>query len=80
MTVSTLRWRLDRRISLTLIFSLFLQFLTLIVWATCLEARVGTLETRQADMHGLPERLARLEERVKAIGEDTSFIRQRLSY
>ena len=78
MDIYLSRMRLDRRISYSLLLSILLQFIALIARADYLEARVSTLETARAGTLGVPERLARLEERVEAVRQDVAYIRHAL--
>lgn len=65
-------WHLDKKVTLGLIFTLLLQGVSLIVWATRLDSRVAFTEravdavedrTNRLDaaVQGLNERLARME-------------------
>ncbi|MBV8939398.1 MAG: hypothetical protein JO089_06125 [Alphaproteobacteria bacterium] len=62
----------------TLLCAAGAQLITAVIWATALDARVGVLESVRADARGVPEKLARLEERVDAIRQDVAFIRRAL--
>lgn len=75
---TTPRWRLDRRIPPAVLMALALQFIALVAWSTQLQARVALLEQSQGEAGRVPERLARLEERLGAVREDVSFIRRTL--
>lgn len=72
------RWQIDRRVSFAFLLSLLIQLLTLVIWATYLEARVGSLELSHGRDIAVPERLARLEERVEAVRQDVAFIRREM--
>mgnify|MGYP001228416554 FL=1 len=56
-------WRVDKRIPIALLMTLFLQLAAAIIWATQLNARVDTLEHEATETSGFGEKLARIDER-----------------
>ncbi len=69
---------MDKRIPIAIVLSLFLQFAAAIIWATRLDARVITLEQQSAGSQGYGEKLARIDERITALQQDTSSIKHGL--
>ncbi len=72
-------WKIDKRIPLLFIMTLIIQLAVIVVWATQLDARVGRIELQSNDTNNLPERFARLEERLDNVKQDTSAMKQSLS-
>lgn len=72
------RWRFDKRVPLALLFMVVAQLVTLVAWATYLEARVSALESGSNDARQVVERLGRLEERIDAVRGDIALLRQAL--
>ena len=71
-------WRIDRRIPIALLITLFFQFASALVWATQLNARVGTLEQEGISMASFGERLARIDERLQSMKQDVEFIKHEI--
>lgn len=71
-------WRVEKRVPIAVIFAVAMQIFTLVVWGAWLEARVATLERGRMQEASLPERFARLEERMDAVREDLVRLRERL--
>ena len=69
------KWRFDKRIPIALLITLFLQISSALIWATQLNARVETLEDEQNGQLGFAEKLARIDERVKAVKQDVEYIK-----
>jgi len=78
MIKHTAKWRLDRRVPLTVLVALLVQFAAAIVWATQLDARVDMIERHAMDGSGLSVRFARLEERLEFLKQDMSFLKTQL--
>jgi hypothetical protein len=68
-------WQIDRRIPIALLITLFFQFASALVWATQLNARVGTLEQDGVGMADFGEKLARIDERLQGMKQDVEFIK-----
>lgn len=60
------------------IITLLMQFIAVIVWATQLDARVGTIEQQSVSTRGLNEKFARLEERLDNMKQDLSGMKRQL--
>jgi hypothetical protein len=58
------RVRLDRRLSLALIFAVVVEGAGALMWAGAAAERIDQLEGRAVDTRAVYERLARLEEQV----------------
>ena len=78
-------WHLDKRVPLALIVALVIQTSGMVWWAATIqaegnarEARLLKLEQRTANDRAVGERLARVEERLAAQGEDISNIERLL--
>lgn len=72
------RWFLEKRITLPLLITLAVQFVSIVMWATYLDARVTALESAHGDAKGVSVQLGRLEERVEAVRGELVIIRQHL--
>ncbi len=70
------QWLIERKIPIAFIFSLLMELMLLVSWATYLEARVETLEAHAQDVSPLVAGMARLEERVIAVKGDIAVIRR----
>lgn len=68
-------WRVDKRIPIALLITLFFQIFAAIVWATQLNARVNNLEQHDVNTIGFSEKLARIDERIQALNQDTQSIK-----
>jgi len=82
-------WYLDKRVPLTLIFTLLLQTVGLFVWGAKLDGRVGvaeqsitqhavSIETLKASQNQISIGLARIEERQIVTAEGVKDIKERL--
>jgi Tfp pilus assembly protein PilO len=69
-------WRVDKRIPIALLVTLFLQIAAAIIWATQLNARVGTLEQEVVGTSDFGEKLARIDERLQSVKQDVEFIKR----
>jgi hypothetical protein len=68
-------WRVDKRIPIALLVTLFLQIGAALVWATQLDSRVGTLEHELIGTAGFTEKLARIDERTLGMKQDIESIK-----
>ncbi len=68
-------WRVDKRIPIALLVTLFLQIGAALVWATQLNSRVGTLEHEIIGTADFAEKLVRIDERIQAMKEDVESIK-----
>ena len=68
-------WKIDKRIPIALLITLFFQIFSAIVWATQLNARVNNLEQHDVEAVGFSEKLARIDERLQAMKQDTQSIK-----
>ena len=71
-------WRVDKRIPIALLMTLFLQIAAAIIWATQLSARVDTLEHEASETSGFGEKLARIDERLQSVKQDVEFIKREI--
>jgi hypothetical protein len=71
-------WHLDRRVPVAIILALLLQTVTVVWWGAQMDARVATLELHDLSNGPTSERLARVEENLKAQGETLVRIDRRL--
>ncbi len=71
-------WRVDKRIPIALLITLFLQIASAIIWTTQLNARVDTLEQKAAYSSDFGEKLARIDERLQAVKQYMEDIRQEI--
>lgn len=71
-------WRLERRVPLALLAALLLQLLTLVAWATWLEARVDRVEHGLNAVSGAGEKFARIEERLEGVRGEIVLLRRAL--
>lgn len=69
-------WRVDKRIPIALLLTLFIQIVSGIVWATQLNARVYNLENEAGASSGFGEKLARIDERLQNLKQDMEFIKR----
>ncbi len=69
-------WRVDRRITLTVLLAIAMQAGGALIWATGLDARVAVIE--HTNISNLNERFIRLEERLDNVKRDTETISRRL--
>ena len=71
-------WRVDKRIPIALLVTLFLQIAIAIIWTTQLNARVDTLEQKAVYSSDFGEKLARIDERLQAVKQYMEDIRQEI--
>lgn len=71
-------WRVDKRIPIALLITLFLQIASAIIWTTQLNARVDTLEQKASYSSDFGEKLARIDERLQAVKQYMEDIRQEI--
>ncbi len=71
---------IDRRVPIALILAIFTQMAGMLVWAASLEARVRNVETQTTSASGYGEKLARIEERLDYMKQDTVTIKRQLVY
>ena len=72
-------WRVDKRIPIALLLTLFIQIAAGIIWATQLNARVDNLENEAGASAGFGEKLARIDERLQNLKQDMEFIKREVS-
>lgn len=72
----TANWRVDKRIPIALLLTLFIQIAAAIIWATQLNARVDNLEQEAGESVGFGEKLARIDERLQNLKQDVEFIKR----
>lgn len=72
-------WRVDKRIPIALLLTLFIQIASGIIWATQLNARVDNLEHGASASAGFAEKLARIDERLQNLKQDMEFIKREVS-
>lgn len=72
-------WKIDRHIPVAVIVTLLLQMCAVLIWATELDARVGNVE-RIIGATNISEKLARLEERLDSMKQDTGAMKRQLDY
>lgn len=70
-------WRIDKRIPIALLITIFFQFASALIWATQLNARVGNLEQRESGTADFGEKLARIDERLQGLKQDMEIIKNR---
>ncbi len=71
-------WRIDKRIPIALLITLFLQIAMAIIWATQLNARVDSLEEKAGYSADFGEKLARIDERLQAVKQYMEDIKHEL--
>lgn len=74
-----IHWRIDKRIPIALLLTLFIQIVSGIVWATQLNARVDNLENEAGASAGFGEKLARIDERLQSLKQDMDFIKREIA-
>lgn len=74
------KWQIDRRISLALLLSIFIQIIAGLIWATRLDARVNTVEQQALDGSGLNEKFARLDERLDDMKQNLESMKHQLDH
>jgi hypothetical protein len=71
-------WHLDKRVPIALILALLLQTASVVWWGARIDARVAMLEATDVSRASSSERLARVEENLKAQSETLVRIDHRL--
>lgn len=71
-------WHLDKRVPIALILALLLQTASGVWWGARIDARVAALEATDLSRASSNERLARVEENLKAQSETLVRIDRRL--
>lgn len=71
-------WRIDKRIPIALLITLFLQIAMAIIWATQLNARVDSLEEKAVYSSDFGEKLARIDERLQSVKQYMEDIKHEL--
>lgn len=69
------KWHLDKRVPIALIFAIGVQTFGIAWWGATLTNRVSTLEEKAALSGPQGERLARVEENIRAIKDNLSDIK-----
>lgn len=69
------KWHLDKRVPIALIFAIAVQTFGIAWWGATLTNRVSTLEEKAALSGPQAERLARVEENIRAIKDNLSDIK-----
>ncbi len=72
------RWQIDKRVPIALVATMLIQVAAALIWATQLNARVDTLEVQAVSSADFGEKLARIDERVQAMKQDTDYIKRSL--
>lgn len=60
-------WHMDRKIPLAILLALLVQTCSIVWWAAKTDSRVEALESQSAAIALLPERMARVEEKLIAL-------------
>ena len=68
----------ERKIPLSLLVMLCIQFGTVIMWATQLDARVTVVEQKTSGIESFNEKFARIEERLVSVKQDVESIKHGL--
>ncbi len=76
--MSESNFKLDRTITLTIIFAIFMQTAGALIWVGSAEARLAAVEQRVLDAPRVTERLARLEEQMVMARASLQRIEKRL--
>ena len=71
-------WRIDKRIPIALLMTLILQIFAGLIWATQLNARVGTLENQAISTSNFGEKLARIDERLQGMKQYMEDIKHQI--
>ncbi|MGE0828212.1 MAG: hypothetical protein AB7O04_02540 [Hyphomonadaceae bacterium] len=70
--------KIDGRITLALVFAVFIEAAGGFIWAGQASARLDAAETRIAELQNVNERLARIEEQVDQARQSLARIERRL--
>jgi len=73
-----LRFKMERRVPLSVIAILLVQLGGALIWATQLDARVSGMEKQSVDTNSLNEKFARLDERLDGIKHQLDRITDRV--
>ena len=71
-------WHLDRKVTISLILALLVNAGATVWFAAQLDQRVAHLEDEQVRDAETPERMARVETQVEALGESLSRIERKI--
>lgn len=72
--------RFDRTITVSLVLAIVVQTASALLWAGAAEARLNSLESHAKTNPPVSERLARIEEQLKATRESVSRIERQLDH
>ena len=73
-------WIVDKHIPVAVIITILIQVGGMLVWAASLEARVNTVEQQTSGNVTHTEKLARIEERLEHMKQDTDAIKKQLGF
>jgi Tfp pilus assembly protein PilO len=71
-------WRIDKRVPVAVILTMFIQIAGILIWAAQLDARVGNMERQVIGETSLNEKFARLEERLENMKQDIVSLRHQI--
>jgi FKBP-type peptidyl-prolyl cis-trans isomerase (trigger factor) len=74
------KWKVERRIPLSLVMMILAQMAAMLVWATQLDARVGDMERNSGNAFALNEKFARLEERLDNVRQNMEAIKRQMDH
>ncbi|MEZ5691470.1 MAG: hypothetical protein R3D71_07390 [Rickettsiales bacterium] len=75
---TSVNWRVDKRIPIALLVTLFLQIAAALIWASQLNARVGMLEQESLNSALFGEKLARIDERLQSVRQHMEDIKDKV--
>ena len=73
-------WKIDKHIPIAVIITILVQVIGIFVWAASLEARVAHVEKQNTSNEHHTEKLARIEERLEYMKQDTEAIKKQLGF
>lgn len=73
-------WALDKRVPIAVVMMILMQVVGMFVWAVSLEARVEHVERQGTGNASHSEKLARIEERLEYMKQDTDAIKRQLGF
>lgn len=73
-----LKFKMERRIPLTVIAVLLVQLASALIWATQLEARVSGVEKESVSANALNEKFARLDERLDGMKQNLEEMKHQI--
>jgi len=73
-----LKFKMERRIPLTVIAVLLVQLASALIWATQLEARVSGVEKESVSANTLNEKFARLDERLDGMKQNLEEMKHQI--